>query len=330
MSSWPVFIEILSDIMVDFDVLIKYFAGKADPEEAVQVEDWAAASEDNHAYFQSLHESWVVAGDGIYNRPDVQQEWDAFSKRQLPKVQEFKPEKVHWFARVAAVAAILVVAVAGFYVFNTGNQNEPTTIAEATDKAIQVKLMDGTAVEVLPESELVYPVKFKTASREVTLVGNGSFDVAHLPEQPFIVHLGDLHVRVLGTAFDIERNRQWIAVKVKRGKVAYYNKKDTLIVAAGETGKYIKADKKLVLEQPQPLLGTFHFNNTPLKDVAAALAAHFKVKVNVLNPQLNTCLLSAGFENQSLQDILTAISATFNFKCTLEGQLVQISGNACK
>ncbi len=316
--------------MMDFNLLIKYFAGKADPEEAIQVEDWAKSSGDNNAYFRNLHQSWVDAGDAFYSSPDVQQEWEAFHNRHINQVKEFRPAGKQWALRVAAVAAILVVAFAGFYVFNTHNQNEPTTVAEATDKAIELKLEDGTRVEIQPESELVYPIKFKQTSREVTLVGNGSFDVVHLPEQPFIVHLGDLHVKVLGTAFDIERKKDWIAVNVKRGKVAFYNKSDTVIIAGGFTGKYLKADKKLVVEQPVPLVGTFHFNQVPLKDVAATLAAHFNVKIKITNPAINNCMLSAGFEAQSLKDILTAISVTFNFTYTLEGQTAQISGSACK
>lgn len=317
--------------MVDFNLFIKYFAGKADPEEAMQVEDWAEASEEQHAYFNNLHQSWIEAGEALYTRPDVQREWEIFKeKHTINNVEELVPPRKLWLSRAAAIAATLVVAVAGFYIFNTSNQNEPTQIAEATDKAIELKLQDGTKVIVQQDGELVYPVKFKRDSREVTLVGNGSFDVTHMEHQPFIVHLGDLHVKVLGTAFDIERETGLIMVKVKRGRVAFYNKNDTIIVAEGATGKYFKKDRKLVLEQPVPLTGTFHFNNTPLKDVAAALAAHFKVKVNINNPGLNDCKLSAGFEQQSLKDILNALSATFNLKCTLEGQTIQISGYACK
>jgi transmembrane sensor len=318
--------------MVDFNLILKYFAGKAGPEEAMQVEDWAKSSPDHESYFQNLNQSWLEAGNELYTRPDTQQEWENFNKKHIetPKAEPFVPRKTQWFSKVAAVAAIIVVGFAGFYMFNTQNQNEPTTIAQATDKIIQLKLEDGTRVEVQPEGELVYPVKFKKESREVSLVGNGSFDVNHLPDQPFIVHLGDLHVKVLGTAFDIERNRQWIAVKVKRGKVSFYNSTDTVIVSEGAIGKYLKGAKKLVVEQPAPLVGTFHFNNTPLKDVASALASHFKVKVNITNPELNGCRLSAGFDAQSLKEILTAISTTFNFKCTLEGQTIYISGKACK
>jgi ferric-dicitrate binding protein FerR (iron transport regulator) len=92
-------------------------------------------------------------------------------------------------------------------------------------------------------------------------------------------------------------------------------------------GSYIKDDKKFVLA---PFTGSFLFNNTPMSDVASQIGAHFKVKVQFGNAAFKDCRLSAGFENQTLKEILTAISATFNTEYKLEGNVVQISGNACK
>ncbi len=319
--------------MIDFDLILKYFSGKADPEEAMLAEEWAAASEDNRVFFQSLHQSWLEAGDEVYHLPNVQQEWEAFSKKHAvpdpAPVQDLPPRKI-WFTRVAAAAAITGVAFAGFYLFNSKNQNEPTLIAIAKHKVEEVRLADGTRMTVEPEGELVYPTQFKKDSREVTLVGSGSFDVAHLPDRPFIVHLGDLHVKVLGTSFHINRARKEISVQVTSGKVAFYNKKDTLYIAAGETGKYIKSDKKFELISAVPNTGSFHFEATPLEQVAAALSAHFKKEVRLGNPGLKNCKLSAGFDNQSLNDILREITLTLNLTYKIEESSIYINGSACK
>ncbi len=316
--------------MIDFDLIIKYFAGKADPEEAMLAEEWAAASEENHALFQSLHQSWLEAGDEIYHIPDVQKEWASFSnKHTIPQAQPQAPRRI-WLSRIAAAASIIAVAFAGFYLFNSKNQNEPTLIAVAKDKIEEVRLLDGSFITVEPEGELVYPVKFKKDSREVTLVGSGSFDITHLPEQPFIVHLGDLHVKVLGTSFHINRARKEISVQVNRGRVAFYNKKDTLYIAVGETGKYIKSDKKFVLVGATPVTGSFHFEATPLDQVAATLSAHFKMDIRLVNPGLKNCKLSAGFEQQSLNDILRDIVQTLNLSYKIEDSHINIDGPACK
>lgn len=319
--------------MIDFDLILKYFSGKADPEEAMLAEEWAAASEDNRVFFQSLHQSWLEAGDEIYHIPNAQQEWEAFSKKHAvpePAPAMAQPPRRLWFTRAAAAAAIVGVAFAGFYLFNSKNQNEPTLIAIAKNKVEEVRLADGTHMTVEPEGELVYPTQFKKDSREVTLVGSGSFDVAHQSNRPFIVHLGDLHVKVLGTSFHVNRGRKEISVAVSKGKVAFYNKQDTIYIAAGETGKYIKSDKKFELISAIPTTGSFHFEATPLEQVVATLSAHFKKEIKLRNATLKNCKLSAGFDHQSLNDILREITLTLNLTYTIEESSIYINGSACK
>lgn len=317
--------------MIDFDLFIKYFAGKAAPEEAMLVEEWADGSTENQAFVKSLHQSWLEAGSEAYASPDVAAEWADFrDKHQIGHTRTLRRPGKLWLGRVAAAACIVLTAFAGYYVFNAQNQNEPTEIAEAKDKAEEVRLSDGTRVVIQPVGELVYPVHFKEHSREVTLVGDGTFDVMHNPEQPFVLHLGELHVKVLGTSFSVAHAGKETSVKVIRGKVAFYNKKDTLYIAAGETGKYNRKDKKFLLEKAIPLTGSFHFDKTPMSEVVNTLNSYFKVNIRLINPDVNKCKLSAGFENQTLSDILNDISATFNLTYTIEDAHIDINGQGCK
>ena len=64
-------------------------------------------------------------------------------------------------------------------------------------------LSDGSTVFLNSESELTYPVKFCGNRREVELKGEALFEVAHKPEQPFVVTSGVLETKVLGTVFNV-------------------------------------------------------------------------------------------------------------------------------
>lgn len=318
--------------MVDFDLLIKYFAGKADPEEAMRIEEWVQADQDHYAYFKSLHQSWLDAGDDIYNIPDIQKEWEEFNNKQnfahSTLSKHLNPRK-RWLTRIAGAAAIAGAVIAGYYIFNTDNQNTKTIIFAAQAKEDSTQLADGTIVKLPPSAELVYPVYFKENLREVTLVGNGFFQVAPDTARPFIVHLGEVHIKVLGTVFEIKREKGWINVHVNKGKVAFYNKTDTIIVSAGATGKYAKAEKKFKLEVQKPLTGSFHFENTPLIEVVGQLNQYFKVNIRLQNTALNNCHLSAGFDNQPLGHILKAITETFNLSYKIEPEHIDITGTEC-
>ena len=64
-------------------------------------------------------------------------------------------------------------------------------------------LSDGTVVYLNSASSLRYPVSFGGDRREVTLTGEGYFDVKHDAGRPFIVKAGEAEIRVLGTSFGI-------------------------------------------------------------------------------------------------------------------------------
>jgi transmembrane sensor len=318
--------------MVEFDIILKYFAGAATPEEAMQVDDWADASNANQAFLQNTHQAWVEAGDAIYHSPDVAHEWHLLkSKIQPAPVAELKPSKYLWLTRVAALLGIVATVFAGYYIFNTKNQNIPILTAQATDKKMSLDLNDGSHIGLEPHASLVYPVAFANNVREVTLVGNGTFDVKHNAAQPFLIHTSGLHVKVLGTSFSIASSPKEVAVSVTQGLVAFYNNSDTLLVPEGNVGRFSEADKKFTLSQIAPQYGSFQFNNTPLSEVATQLSAHFKVDVQFINPAIKDCKMSGGFDHQTLKEILIFVSATFpNIEYKMEGAKIRLSGNACK
>jgi len=83
-------------------------------------------------------------------------------------------------------------------------RNKTNTITTPKGGEWQIQLPDGTRVWLNAASSLVYPLVFNTgARREVTLTGEGYFEVAKDPSHPFIVHTALQDVQVLGTHFNI-------------------------------------------------------------------------------------------------------------------------------
>src|SRR5690606_8432623 len=66
-----------------------------------------------------------------------------------------------------------------------------------------VQLSDGSVVHLNAGSRLKYPYTFTGNTREVALMGEGYFEVAHNAERPFVVKAGGLNVRALGTTFNV-------------------------------------------------------------------------------------------------------------------------------
>jgi transmembrane sensor len=75
--------------------------------------------------------------------------------------------------------------------------------ATTTGQKMTIVFPDGTFVKLNSESTISYPEEFSKECREVTLVGEAYFDVAHYDDWPFIVKSEDTETMVLGTEFNV-------------------------------------------------------------------------------------------------------------------------------
>lgn len=320
--------------MIEFELFIKYFAGKASPEEAMLIDEWVAASGDRRAFFSSLHNSWLEAGEEIYQRPDVQQEWNQL-REKTTTVQSLAPasSRFKWLKNMAAAAAILIVAVSSYFLFNNNVNNGDTVTINAAKQKDSLHLGDGTIIALGTGAEVSYPEKFSPNKRDVQLTGDAFFQVAHNPQQPFFVHFDDLNIKVLGTSFSIEQRSGVATVRVMAGKVAFYNRVDTLYITAGSSGKFNQADRKFTLISETtmaPATAFFDFKDVPLPEVVNRLSSHFNVHITLQQQALKNCRLSAVFEHKTLKEILTAISETFNLTYKIDKERIYIDGEGCE
>lgn len=311
---------------IDFDLIIKYFSGKASPEEAASVEDFALSSSEKYAYFQSLYEQWILSGKENYQQPDVQKEWENFKSQHLPSSANRHPMRT-----LAIAASVSVLLGLGIY-FTFFFSNNPPKIISLYATVQQTKLLsDSTQITLFKGTTLRFPKKFSDNERIVSLEGNADFDVHHNSQKPFIIHLPhDLNVQVTGTSFLVTQTPEEIRVDLHRGSVLFYNRKDTLSLAANQTGKYLLSKQQFILQLPVPTKGTFNFKNTPLSEVAAQLQGYFQSKIYFKNPAIAQCRLSADFKNQSLKEIIQIIAVTFNLDDTINEGTIYLDGQGCR
>jgi transmembrane sensor len=124
---------------------------------------------------------------------------------------------------LAAAAAIAVIAVIG------GRTDTSPGVAEGGPRASgspalqaagprTVTLGDGTVVSLNAGSEV--EERFVAAERRVLLTrGEAHFTVAKDPARPFVVRAGNLRVRAVGTAFNVNFSAGQVDVLVTEGKV---------------------------------------------------------------------------------------------------------------
>lgn len=87
-------------------------------------------------------------------------------------------------------------------------------------KVYSIVLSDGTKVMLNAESKLTFPNQFTGATREVSIEGEGYFEVAKNDKIPFIVHSGNVAIQVYGTKFNVKSyNKSSIKTFLMEGSV---------------------------------------------------------------------------------------------------------------
>ncbi|HTJ13399.1 MAG TPA: FecR domain-containing protein [Dinghuibacter sp.] len=100
---------------------------------------------------------------------------------------------------------ILGYDAAGNSATGTPRSSALNTITTPRGGHYKVVLPDGTVAWLNAASTLRFPVAFDGSAREVTLDGEGYFDVTQKADAPFVVHLdhSNTDIQVLGTRFDV-------------------------------------------------------------------------------------------------------------------------------
>jgi transmembrane sensor len=125
---------------------------------------------------------------------------------------------------VAALALSTAAAAAGFWLVRQPEPSElsaRSSAAPASRSALTLQLSDGSTIMLRDLETKVREVAASPAHMVLELsAGQASFDVVRRESRVFEVRAGEVTVRVLGTAFEIERDGARTRVSVSRGRVA--------------------------------------------------------------------------------------------------------------
>jgi len=218
-----------------------------DTSQSARFDAWIAADPRHGEAFARLQALWDSAVlEMALSDPDLMIDGDD-SEDPIAMADVPAPTHRPWrWIGFAAAAAIVVAAVPMSMMSSTVQRLETTKGAGAT-----LVLADGSRVELSPNAEI--EAEYRPWSRTVTLVrGEAYFDVRHDRWRPFRVASGDNEVKVLGTAFNVDRQSETSTfVEVFRGRVGLGPRNGRLVpIEKGSAGHM--AGKRLVMSRLDP------------------------------------------------------------------------------
>ncbi len=317
------------------ELLEKYKAGTCSPEELQALENW--------------YESWKHPGA-------EEVEWQPEEEMAQELLQDFREvrrrkdalfnggSRQTWWRAAAVLAPIIGIgAILWFSRPSTpaAENNAPVlaVAAKKPDSKRFILLPDSSTVVLREGSSLTYPEQFTGNSREVTLTGEGYFDIKHQPGKPFLIHSGKVVTTVLGTAFNIKAypDQPSVTVTVKKGKVKIEEEKGGKLLGILTPDQQIVYNPERVETLPVKAEETvawlkkgMDFNAVPFEDIAQQINEQYQVNIRFANEVMKQCRIRATFEGtETLDKVLFVLCTVSNASYTISGNEVVISGEGC-
>ncbi|WP_423130534.1 FecR family protein [Gaoshiqia sp. Z1-71] len=306
------------------DILQRFFAGNCSRNDYRLVHRQFSAKEDREELRKLLEKHWME-----FDPADVGQDetFDNMLHRlhhQLHLEESKKTirlSRFQWIQRIAAILFIPLLLSFLAYLYVNRQGNDPEAYAEIRSPLsgkTHFVLPDGTSGFLNNGSVLKYPLAFNQ-SRQVDLVGEACFDVAH-NGKPFHVLTKTLDIKVMGTTFNVIAYDDDLTEEVvlQSGKVQVSSKSGNKLAILEPDQKVTisLASNKVVLRQVDAsqytawTKGKLVFRNESLDLVVKRLSRWYNVDFDLADPELLEYTFHATFMDERLDEVLKLLSLT--------------------
>jgi len=320
---------------MDYNQLSKFFSGELELDEKVSLLDDLHADKEEFDEAANLKNTWAAAQlvEAADDRRNARKEWKNFHASTNRHKYFVLPR---WSVAVAvSLAACIIVAVSLF--FNTEQPAETAfhTLTVPAGQYAQLTLADGSEIWLNARSKLTYPERFTSATREVTLEGEGLFHVAADSKRTFVVKTGTLDVVATGTQFNVSAypNDEFVATTLVEGVVKLFSLDKGIdhLMSAGQIAFFDKPTHKITTQtadvnmQTAWIHGEYKFREMTLNDLVKRIERYYDLVFVFHNEALKERKFTGTFYNrQSAETILRVIEASTNMRYTIENNVVHV------
>lgn len=351
-------------------MLDRYFSGSCTADELEHINGWMADDPARARYIASVKRVWnearyvwdeeVDADEAHFDAPRA---WQAVHDRisatrartkstrtlHLYPARERKTSTtLRWWICAAALCVVAIPVGLLWPRLTSWNRTAATTAgvamreyATVRGQRAEILLADGTRAILNVESRLRVPVTYGARARDVYLEGEALFEVTHDDKAPFRVHAAGIRAEDLGTEFVVRAYPEdEPTVVVASGVVAVRG--DTVAttpsvtLTAGQLGR-MDSEGRITVRRGVDIAahtawteGRLEFDETPLSQVARELERWYDLEITIADSTLHRAVLTASFENQPLNEVLSVVTRTLDIRYTRTGSHVRFSARAAR
>ena len=280
----------------------KRISEEGNDEDVQQVEKWLNEKPSNRKVYVRLQEMWK------FNQPKEGSHSSLFeSVKRKVAVYESKPitflPRIHPLLKVAAILAVILTS--NFLVYQY--MHNPTTklvtsqeIVVPRGNRMKLILPDKSSVWLNNETQFKYSSDYSSGNREVELSGEAYFDIQHDAAHPFVVKIGDQHIKVLGTRFSVNAypEDRVIETSLISGSVEF------------ETNSPINGQSKFLLEPGYSLLYDKQNNQITREKIQSSYYEYWEKGVYA-------------FKDENFESLAVKIKRIFNIEIVFEDNFLK-------
>lgn len=371
-----------------WNLLAKSLSGEASETEQNELEELLRNKPSWYYAYEMLSQWWPAGMEepgketieqrlkSLRERLDDEKPLSDFSREKtgeislLPTREYPVYQQKSWKKWLLAATVLVLLAMAGWLFFYSPQHspiinndqkyagNGKSEITTRYGSKTKITLPDGTTVWINSGSRLVYDNNnFGVENREVTLVGEGFFDVSHDVAHPFIIHAGKVNIKVLGTAFDVKSypEDEVIETTLIRGsiEVIFRNDPQKKVVLRPHQKLTVFKDDRMITQNlnaidqdkakeyeisPMTIIpadstvvetswvqNKLAFRSETFADLAVQMERWYNVKINFSDSKVKQYRFTGIFMNESLDQALKALQITAPFHYRIEKNEVFIS-----
>jgi len=241
--------------------------------------------------------------------------------------------------RWSAAAAVVVLGTWGVYRYN---KMDTPPHAQAPVAWHEVAAKYGTRSYLdLPDGSKLWlnagsKVQYATGKRELTLSGEGYFDIKHDPEHPFLIHAGNVVVKVLGTSLNVRAYPGDSVVETTlidgkaeidmpgRAIALRPSEKATMHNGVQQVHKVVADPTYKTIIETSWVEDKLIFRKEPFREVAAKLERWYNIRIRFGNDKYLDEELTGYFKDQPIKNVMDALQLSLGFHYELAGDSILI------
>jgi ferric-dicitrate binding protein FerR (iron transport regulator) len=319
------------------EIIEKYLLNNCSEEECEELLKWVETSEDNKRLFSEMKNTFTLIDIANSGKNDINlSENYNVVLNKINKSSRFILSS-GWRIAASIVVTFGLTAFFSYLIWHKPTQVVTHELSVPSGQQAQLTLGDGTKIWLNSKSKLTYPGTFEGDLREVTLEGEGYFQVSHNAQKPFIVKTSDINIKVLGTSFNVTNysDEDNITLSLETGSVSLTKKgNDKEVAKLKPSDQIVYSRKSSNIEfyhgdaeiYKSWLKGQFKFRNLSFLEISRRLSRNFNVNFVFKSNEMKYIKYSGSFYNyEPLDQILKIMQTNSSFKYKIDKDKVFIN-----